>query len=110
MKEAVIRIPERAEPVACDECSCEFSATGPTGYRGDQPVCDRCLFDLAPQLGMVLVLVSITRSFGQLSRRAGDAAAGELVTFARVYETFAAKHGPRREAPLPMPGEHSGSG
>lgn len=99
--ETVIRIPERKKPAACDECSGEFVAAGPTGYRADRPLCDRCVFELSPQLGMVLALISATRSFGQLSRRAGDAAAGELVAFARVYETFVAKHGPRRDSVLP---------
>lgn len=98
-----IRVPDEPRRVRCEVCDDGFLAAGPTGFSERRPVCDRCLFDLSPQLGMVLALVSVTRSFGQLPRRAGERAADELVAFSRVYEAFAAKHGPRRELVLQVP-------
>ncbi len=88
---------------ACAACGEEFTGGGPLGHRDEDPVCDLCLFDGSPELGMVAALISVTRALAAIHARAGDAgleALEQLGFFARVYELVAAKSGPRRILPL----------
>ena len=83
----------------CAACGEEFTGGGPLGHRDEDPVCDICLFDGCPELGMVAALISVTRAFAAIPARAADAALEaleQLGFFARVYELVAAKSGPQR--------------
>ncbi len=88
----------------CCACGREVTGGGPVGYRGEQPVCDRCLLDGSAQLGMVIALISVTRGFAAICARAPKEwlePFKELGAFARIYECFAAKSGPMRRFHLP---------
>jgi|GEM_PF-6694023 len=94
-----VRIPDRPEVVVCSHCGGLAMAAGPTGFFASLAICDACLLEGAPQLGMLLVLAAVTRMFGQLeSPRSEQAMAAmlELASFARIYERFAARHAPAR--------------
>ncbi len=82
----------------CRLCAAE-TGSGPVGYRGDEPICDLCLLEEAPALGMVLAVVAVVRAYGSVELAPTDErrdALNELGAFARIYETFAAKSGPMR--------------
>ncbi len=94
-------VPNRSR--TCAACGEEFTGGGPLGHRDEDPVCDLCLFDGSPELGMVTALISVTRAFAAIHARAAGAgleALEQLAFFARVYELVAAKSGPRRILPL----------
>ena len=59
-----IRIPQPAGPANCAACRARFPAAGPTGYAEDLLICDMCLLENAPELGMVIALVAVVRAFG----------------------------------------------
>lgn len=97
--EWLIRLPEATADVLCRRCRGELRLAGPTGYHRGSPVCDPCLLEGCPPLGMVLALVAVTRTFGGLEEVVGaeaDEALEELGAFARIYERFAAASGPPR--------------
>ncbi len=99
-----IRIPVPAGDVTCPRCGQRFQAAGPTGYAGDQPICDLCLFEGSQPLGMLLALAAVVRAFGALDSGAGEKylqASEELAAFARIYEIVAAKSGPARPFRIP---------
>lgn len=94
-----IRVPREAHEVECPRCGLRFFAAGPTGFCAGKPVCDRCLFEGSPQLGMLLALVSMTRGFARLvpmSELHAEATLEMLGTFAYTYELFASRFGPPR--------------
>lgn len=94
-----IRVPLPAETVHCAICRLKFLASGPTGHVEDEPVCDECLLRGSKDLGMLLALSSITRSFGSIKGATRDEysqALAELAAFARIYEQIAARSGPAR--------------
>lgn len=96
--DVVIRAPQQASTVRCDSCKSRFVAGGPTAYASDEPLCDVCVFEHDAQLAMVLAAVSVLRAFGSGEPTEADAqAALDLLGFARLYETFADRYGPRRE-------------
>lgn len=98
----VIRAADGSRTVSCDACRTVFLAAGPTAYADDRPLCDACVFEHDAQLAMVLAAVSVLRAFGASEPSTADMqSAVDLLGFARIYETFAAKHGPRREPRLP---------
>ncbi len=99
-----IRIPEPAGPARCARCRVRFSAAGPTGHAEDRPICDMCLLEGSPKLGMVLALVAVVRAFGTVQPSDHEdyrEALAELGAFARIYERFAAKAGPARVFRIP---------
>ena len=99
-----IRIPEPSGDTRCPQCQNEFLASGPTGFAGEQPICDLCLFEASKSLGMVMALTAVARTFGAADVASDDdyqQASEELATFARIYEIFAAKTGPARPFRLP---------
>ena len=101
--DVVIRAPQEAATVRCDRCGTRFDAGGPTAYAGHQPLCDVCVFEYDAQLAMVLAAVSVLRAFGSGEPNEAEAqAALDLLRFARLYETFAERYGPRREPQLPV--------
>ena len=82
----------------CHLCAAE-TGSGPVGYRDEEPLCDLCLFEEAPELGMVLALVAVVRAYASIRPASADEhreALNELGFFARMYELFAAKSGPMR--------------
>ncbi|MDA8016480.1 MAG: hypothetical protein MPN21_03440 [Thermoanaerobaculia bacterium] len=100
----MIRATEDVQPVCCDSCGTAFASGGPMAFASDRPLCDRCVFDRDAQLAMVLAAVSVLRAFGSAKTSDLDAqAALDLLRFARLYETFAGRHGSRREPELPAP-------
>lgn len=104
-KEVVIRAANAERPVRCDVCGKKFSATGPTAFADDEPLCDLCVFEHDAQLAMVLAALSVLRAFGSDDPSPADReAALDLLAFARLYDAFAANYGPRREPHLPPRG------
>lgn len=94
-----VRVPAVPSVVDCPRCGRQLFAAGPTGYADEDPICDRCLLTSAQQLGMVLALVSVTRTYALTAVRDPEerrAALAELGAFARLYERFAARHAPLR--------------
>ncbi len=88
----------------CAACGKDFTGGGPLGHRGEDPVCDLCLFEGSSDLGMVMALISVTRAFATIYARVTGAwiePLRELGTFARVYELVAAKSWPRRSFDVP---------
>ncbi|MEM9593512.1 MAG: hypothetical protein AAGD06_04590 [Acidobacteriota bacterium] len=85
--------------VFCDVCGRRFSASGPTGYLDLRPICDLCMLEREPALGMLLALAAVTRSYG-LAKPEGPQqscqVAFELLAFAKIYERFAERYGPPR--------------
>ena len=74
------------------------------GHRGEEPLCDPCLLEGSPQLGMVLALVAVSRAYAAAARGAPEhylELLEELGVFARVYECIAAKSGPRHDFRVP---------
>ncbi|MCP3962861.1 MAG: hypothetical protein GY719_33905 [bacterium] len=99
-----IRIPEPPGPVTCGHCRAHFIAAGPTGYAEDRLICDMCLLEGAPELGMVIALVAVVRAFGTVQPSNHEDyrdALAEIGAFARIYERFAAKSGPPRVFRVP---------
>jgi len=94
-----IRVPKEATVATCPYSGQRFHAAGPTAYEDDQPISDLAMLDGCHELGMLLALAAVTRACGALSLAApevGREALVQLAAFARVYETHAAKSGPRR--------------
>jgi hypothetical protein len=93
-----IRVPDLPGLVACEVCDRQFAAEGPTGHLDETPICDLCLLELESQLGMVLALVSVVRSFSQTEERATapGAAAVEVLAFSKIYGRFADRFGAPR--------------
>lgn len=84
----------------CARCG-EVVGRGPIGYQeGEEPgpVCDRCLIDAEPGLGMLLVAGNLMREVAQ------DAAAERadlnqvllLLVFAKLYDQAEGEHWPAR--------------
>ncbi|MEM9599039.1 MAG: hypothetical protein AAGD06_32525 [Acidobacteriota bacterium] len=72
---------------------------GPVGHWDDEPICDRCLFERSTDLGMVLALVAITRTFaGEVERRpeSWDEALKDLGAFAQIFGHVVKRWGPPR--------------
>ena len=101
--DVAIRAAPAARRVRCVSCGAAFVASGPTAYADDEPLCDVCVFEHDAQLAMVLAAVSVLRAFGSGEPSQDDAqAALDLLGFARLYETFADRYGPRREPQHPV--------
>ncbi len=82
----------------CRLCAAE-TGSGPVGYRGEEAICDLCLLEDSPALGMVLALVAVTRAYGSVEPASTDEqrqGLDVLGAFARIYERVAAKSGPAR--------------
>lgn len=82
----------------CRLCAAE-TGSGPVGYREEEPVCDLCLLENSPELGMLLAVAAVTRACGSVEiASAADRrdALNELGAFARIYERIAARSGPAR--------------
>lgn len=99
-----IRLPEYPGRVPCARCGLCFRATGPTGHADEEPICDLCLLDCDQDLGLVLGLVSVMRTYASASFGLPEnrwEALVEVGAFARVYERIAAaRFGPAREFPV----------
>ena len=94
-----IRIPDSPGRVSCGSCGRRFIAAGPTGHLDDEPICDLCMLGRDQQLGMVLALVAVTRSYGRgwpVDELEENNARLELMAFARIYEMQAARYAPAR--------------
>ncbi|MEM8996083.1 MAG: hypothetical protein AAGF23_14950, partial [Acidobacteriota bacterium] len=94
-----IRVPREASRVCCPLCAASFVAAGPTGYVDDRPICDLCLLERETQLGLVLALVAVTRSYGAVwpqDELEEEHARLELMAFARVYDAKASSFAPAR--------------
>ncbi|MEM1180486.1 MAG: hypothetical protein AAGM22_19230 [Acidobacteriota bacterium] len=94
-----IRVPETPTKVLCCLCGSAFTAAGPTGHVNDQPVCDLCMLERSLQLGLVLALVAVTRSYGggwPVDEVEEDHARFELMAFARLYDAKASAFAPAR--------------
>ncbi len=98
-------------PVACAVCGRELAGGAPLGQRGEEPLCDMCLLEGSPQLGLMLALVAVARTYAVAagrSREPSPEALHELGYFACVYERIAAKSGPMRA--FRIPGWAAGAG
>lgn len=102
-----IRVPGEAEDIQCPRCGIDLKAAGPTGFAAEAPICDVCLLEASPHLGMVLALVAVARAHAELPRATHAPgywlALEELGAFVRIYDRFAAKAGPRRSLLRPDP-------
>ncbi|MHC4821865.1 MAG: hypothetical protein ACYTDX_09125 [Planctomycetota bacterium] len=56
-----IRIPAKPGLRTCGCCSTRFRASGPTGYVGEEMLCDRCLLLGDRSLGTVMALIAVSR-------------------------------------------------
>jgi len=95
-----IRLPDRAGAVECARCGERFHASGPTGHANEEPICDLCMLECVEELGMVLALISICRSYGDVPYQTPEqhwVALEEMGAFVRIYARFAARSGPARE-------------
>ncbi|MEO1369292.1 MAG: hypothetical protein AAFX50_19105 [Acidobacteriota bacterium] len=94
-----IRVPRVASRVCCPICTSSFVAAGPTGHLDDRPICDLCLLERETQLGLVLALVAVTRSYGggwPQDELEEEHARIELMAFARIYDAKASRFAPAR--------------
>jgi hypothetical protein len=109
-----IRIPKVRERTECSRCGKDFEAGGPTGFEDELPVCDPCLLEGSPLLGLLLALAAVTRSYGAFRSEKTEEQRLALMdygAFARIYEHIAAKEGPARPFFLDgLPGARPGSG
>ncbi|MCG8460469.1 MAG: hypothetical protein MI919_29660 [Holophagales bacterium] len=106
-----IRMPGASGTVECAACRAGVALSGPTAFRGAVVMCDGCLLRAEPELGMLLAVAAVVRSYGQ-SRPEGlldeTTLRAELLAFARVYERWAGERGPGRTSLDPSrwaPGE-----
>ena len=94
-----IRLPEQPGETECGRCGERFRAAGPTGHANEEPICDVCLLECEEELGMVLALVSVVRTYASSSfESAEDHWEGleEVGAFVRIYERVASRSGPPR--------------
>lgn len=99
-----IRVPSSIEEVRCHLCQLEFLAVGPTGFLGEDSICDACLLTGCQELGMLLALASVTRTFASFkgaSREEYSEALAELAAFARIYDRVTSRSGPSRAFKIP---------
>ena len=95
-----IQLPGAPGRARCAHCGQEFLAEGPTGFVAAGPICDLCLLQGSPRLGMVLVLVAHARVVAsaftaESSTRAYWEALGEIGRFCQSFERLMT--GPVRE-------------
>ena len=94
-----IRMPGASGTVECVACRTGVALSGPTAFRDAFVVCDGCLLRAEPELGMLLAVAAVVRSYGQ-ARPEGlldeTTLRTELLAFARVYEKWAGERGPGR--------------
>lgn len=99
-----IRLPESPGEVSCARCGTCFHASGPTGHADEEPICDLCLLECQEDLGLVLGLVSVMRTYASIQFGSPDdhwEALVEVGAFARVYERRAKRRsGPVRDFPM----------
>ncbi len=101
-----IRIPGQPALTSCPICTTAFMAAGPTGFADELPICDMCLLEGNHDLGMLIAVGSVTRTFGAVkgaTREEYSRALAELGAFARIYERFAERWGPPRLFRAPFP-------
>ncbi|MEM9557682.1 MAG: hypothetical protein AAGC60_25715 [Acidobacteriota bacterium] len=97
--ELSIRIARPTRRSRCALCRRRVVAAGPIGHAGSRPVCDRCLLDHDPQLGMAMAMISVARAYGSSRPHSlpdEERARAELLAFARLYDQFVARFGPAR--------------
>lgn len=93
----------RSPGIPCAECA-EPTGAGPIGCLADEPICDMCLLEGCHELGMVLAVIAVARTYASidpLQVRERREALEELGAFVRIYERFAAKLGPPRRFRIP---------
>ncbi len=87
---------------ACAVCGAE-TGSGVIGWSAqeDRPLCDACLIEVSPHLGMALNVVLIFREVGQIEPD-GDPIelVYQVLTLARIYESAAVKVWPARKPGL----------
>ncbi len=86
-----IQLPGAPGRAWCAHCGQELRAEGPTGFVAAGPICDLCLLQGSPRLGMVLVLVAHARVVAsaftaESSTGAYWEALGEIGTFCQSFE------------------------
>ena len=89
---------------ACPRCGDTFLISGPTGFEGEEAICDLCLLEASGELGALLSLALAARIFGTFEAEDPGEAHRALVqygAFARVYEVVAARSGPPRVFQIP---------
>ncbi len=78
-------------------CTCCDTALGPgpTGFRDNEPLCELCMIDDSPRLGIVLMLVAMARACTQGHRRypAAPIFVGQLMVFARLFDNVFRREG-----------------
>ena len=86
----------------CARCGAE-TGSGAVGWSHarDQSVCDACLIEVSPHLGMVLNVALLFREVGGIEPD-GDPIelVYQVLTLARIYESAAAKVWPARKPGL----------
>lgn len=91
-----------SEAGPCTRCGAD-TGKGPVGWSHarDQAVCDACLIEVSPHLGMVLNMALIFREVGGIEPD-GDPIelVYQVLTLARIYEGAAAKVWPARKPGL----------
>ncbi len=80
-------MPEDVGP--CFRCKADEIGRGPVGFYINRPICDFCLLNGQPDLGMLLVHAHFARELARLRRLHRDVS-GEalefLSTWARIYD------------------------
>lgn len=80
-------------PGPCAACSC-LVGSGPVGFSIEEPtgpLCDGCLLDQCPGLGMLLMMANVNRELAQQTTEEGDPERADdcmvaLMTVARMYD------------------------
>jgi hypothetical protein len=94
-----IRIPTTRESMECGHCGRTFEIGGPTGFEAEKPICDPCLLEGSPLLGVLMALAAITRTYGAFRSEKSEELRLALMdygAFARIYEHINAKEGAAR--------------
>ncbi len=97
-----IRIVESSGAL-CAACGIEATGAGPVGHRDEEPICDLCLLECSPDLGLLLGLAAVNRAYAKGGGNAAEQqeALEELGAFARIYHRVASKSWPARIFRIP---------
>ncbi len=93
---SIVFTPGDAGP--CARCGAE-TGRGPVGWNAtaDRPICDACLIEVSPHVGMVLNVALIFRQVGAIEPGEDQLELiYQVLMLARVYESAASKVWPAR--------------
>ncbi len=87
----------------CVACGSHDTGAGPVGFLDEEPICDLCLLEASPDLGLLLGVAAVNRAYAQGSGSPAEQqeALEELGACARIYHGVASRSWPLRIFRIP---------